>query len=232
MRTKELGQLSKLSFTEPWEFQDTSKIKLEKIQDTLKSQIDFKLVPDSLKPFNYTLSVLDSIFNNNERRPDSIGMSFGQMTNDERRLTNFHLTNAFIPDSTYSLTLYPGAFTTYAGLTNDTTIIAFKVNTEDKYGSIQMNMEGLNAPAILQLLKGKDVVVQERSIEQDGIILFALLKPGKYKLKLIFDENKNGHWDPGHYLKGIQPERVLYYGKELDLKANFGLEETWSLEDE
>ena len=58
---------------------------------------------------------------------------------------------------------------------------------------------------------------------------FTFLKPGKYKFRIIFDENRNGKWDPGRYIYKIQPEEILYFEKELTLKANWEMEETWQV---
>jgi len=225
---KELGQAAKLTFSEPWEIIDTSKIELARIQDTTKFKIEFKLNPDTLKPFN--------IQTNDEKQKTN---DEKQKTNDEKRITNnktsptiYKLKSTLLPDSTYSLNLLPGAFTTYARLTNDTTKLRFKVSTEDKYGSIVLDIKTLHQPAVLQLLKGKKNVLAERRLSQSGLVKFSLLKPGKYNFKLILDKNNNGSWDSGRYLMRIQPEEVLYYGKELDLKANWEMEETWDLEKE
>ncbi len=147
-------------------------------------------------------------------------------------MISYELAAPLLPDSSYSLEFLPGAFTTFGGLTNDTTKLSFKVKTEDKYGSIKLNLEGLQQHAIVQLLKGKDKVVVERRLDQSDVLLFTYLKPGKYNIKLIFDQNNNGKWDPGRYLHGLQPEGVLYYHKELELKANWEMEESWSLDEE
>ena len=42
----------------------------------------------------------------------------------------------------------------------------------------------------------------------------------------IIDENKNFEWDTGNYLKKIQPEKVIYLTNELDLRANWELNES------
>ena len=35
------------------------------------------------------------------------------------------------------------------------------------------------------------------------------------------DENNNGKWDTGNFEKGIQPEKVYYYNRSLELRALF-----------
>ena len=57
---------------------------------------------------------------------------------------------------------------------------------------------------------------------------FELLKSGKYIVRLIEDVNENREWDTGNYLKKIQPEKVIYFWKEIDLRANWDMNETFN----
>ena len=233
-KIKELGQAARITFSEPWAKMDTSRIELARTRDTLIFPMEFKLKPDTLELFNIQCSRSGLVGPGEEKRIAYPRIDQETIIEDTSIINtlNYALDQVFLPDSSYSLTLLPGAFTTHAGLSNDTTKISFRVNTEEKYGSIVLEMEELQQPVILQLLKGKEKIVAERRLDTSGTVVFALLKPGKYKLKLIFDKNNNGQWDPGRYLLGIQPERVLYYDKELELKANWEMEETWTLEKE
>ena len=63
---------------------------------------------------------------------------------------------------------------------------------------------------------------------KDSNYSFKLLNPGKYFLRLIKDNNNNDKWDTGNYLKKIQPEEVIYYPFELELRANLDLNETFN----
>jgi uncharacterized protein (DUF2141 family) len=57
-------------------------------------------------------------------------------------------------------------------------------------------------------------------------IQFEDLPPNDYQIRVIIDQNANGKWDGGNYLKGIEPEPIIYYENEkhdrtVKLKANF-----------
>ena len=54
---------------------------------------------------------------------------------------------------------------------------------------------------------------------------FENLKPGNYFVRIIFDENENGQWDTGNFLKKIQPEKTFHYEEEIIIRANWVLEE-------
>ena len=57
---------------------------------------------------------------------------------------------------------------------------------------------------------------------------FELLSPGKYVVRLIEDINQNREWDTGNYLEKIQPEKVIYYWKEIDLRANWDINDIFN----
>ena len=48
-------------------------------------------------------------------------------------------------------------------------------------------------------------------------------------MKLIRDENKNGKWDAGHYLKHVQAEEVAFYKEAIMVRANWDVELKWSI---
>ena len=146
--------------------------------------------------------------------------------------TRLEVKKNFLQDSSYILRIMPGAFKSFLGHINDSLTVDFKVRTEDKYGVIVVALENLSEPAILQLLDNKKKTLLERQVGESGSQRFPYLNPGSYRLRLIMDKNANGKWDTGRYLKKIQPEPVIYYGKELSLKANWEMEENWILDPE
>ena len=45
----------------------------------------------------------------------------------------------------------------------------------------------------------------------------------------FYDDNKNKKWDAGNYLQKTQSEEVLYFPKELDVRANWDVEQVFDL---
>jgi hypothetical protein len=66
-------------------------------------------------------------------------------------------------------------------------------------------------------------------INRNEHINLEYLVPGKYKIKLIRDTNRNGVWDNGDYQTRKQPEQVYYYSEVLTLRAYWDLEQTIDL---
>ena len=61
----------------------------------------------------------------------------------------------------------------------------------------------------------------EQYITEAQPIDFRFLEPKKFYLRVIYDSNKNGKYDTGDYLKGIQPERVSYHPDIIEGTAGF-----------
>ena len=76
---------------------------------------------------------------------------------------------------------------------------------------------------VYELLEN-DKVVQRRNAGTSGNTVFDYLLPKKYKLRAIADANANGIWDTGNYLKKIQPEKVVIYPSDLEIRSNWDLE--------
>ena len=45
--------------------------------------------------------------------------------------------------------------------------------------------------------------------------------PGEYDIRILFDNNNNGKWDPGDYSKKLQPERAITLKEKLGVRANW-----------
>jgi len=79
-------------------------------------------------------------------------------------------------------------------------------------------------------LDEKESTLFEQQIVSDTSLLkFNYMTPGKFKIKAILDRNRNRQWNTGDYRKNIQPEEVFYLPKTLEIRANWDIEETWSL---
>ncbi len=137
----------------------------------------------------------------------------------------------FDEETQYSLNVYPGAFTDIYGHTNDTLTYRFKTRAMDYYGTLHVNVSNVDNPVIVQLMDTRGNVLKENHITQAGITSFPFLKPQNYRLKFIHDRNGNKEWDTGKYIKGIQPERVEFYGEEIEVLANWEIEVKHRLND-
>ena len=132
-------------------------------------------------------------------------------------------------NTTYKVFMPDSIFFDIYGATNDTLIFRYKTQSDDFYGALTINLQGVNTPIILQLLNDKEGVLDERKILANESILFDYMYPKKYFLKIIFDTNGNGKWNTGNYLKHIQPEKVIYYPQAIDIRSNWEMDFIWDI---
>jgi len=95
-----------------------------------------------------------------------------------------------------------------------------------------MKIENIKSyPVIVQLTNNKDEVYKEIiHQEEDGnLFTFNYINPGSYFMRIIYDENDNGKWDTGSYLNQKQAEEIIYFPKEIEVRANWDVVETFRL---
>lgn len=127
-----------------------------------------------------------------------------------------------VPDST---------FISIFGYANDSNTYKFTRLTEAETGLVNLTVNPATEDQyIIQLLDDKEVIIREDIITGKKVLKYDYLSVRKYIFKAILDSNRNGKWDTGNYLQKRQPEKVFYYFKELEIKANWTVEEEWKIE--
>lgn len=138
------------------------------------------------------------------------------------------------PKNNYKLLMYKNALTDIFEVATDSTTYAFKTNEIEDYGRITIKVENLKSKnVIIELLSGKnqDKLIERRFITSSSQLVFDLLKPMKYTVRAIIDENKNNKWDTGSYLKKQMPEKIIYHEaiNNYALRANYFVEKIFNV---
>jgi hypothetical protein len=126
----------------------------------------------------------------------------------------------------YRLTLYPGAVKGYFDNQNDTLVTLITAEARENLGNIICRFDSLDGNQQYLVLLKKNKTVEDTRIIRDTMsqeLRFLLLKPGKFYLEVIVDENRNGRWDPGNYAERRQSERKLEIQLE-ELRKNWDIE--------
>ena len=131
--------------------------------------------------------------------------------------------------SAYKLFIPAGSFTDLYDQKSDTFQLKFKTKLLTDYGTLALNISlpYSNHHYLLQLIDDKEIIYRQVKITNDTTLHFEYLQPRPYRLKLVDDVNNNGEWDTGNYLLHLQPEETLYYGGEVNIRANWDVEATW-----
>jgi uncharacterized protein (DUF2141 family) len=162
------------------------------------------------------------------KRKDSTLVAF-TVANDT---WNQKLTLAFTkePLEKYKIQLLPGALTDFMEQSNDSLVYKIETKNTTEYGNLQLNFTNAKRfPLLVELTDKSGEVIEQAVVESQQPLSFVLLKPEKYTLRVIYDDNRNKVWDAGNFLAKRQSEEVFYFPKELDVRANWDVEQTVNL---
>jgi hypothetical protein len=70
-------------------------------------------------------------------------------------------------------------------------------------------------------------VISERIVTRSGNFRFDYLPASTFTFRLIEDENFNGKWDTGLYVKRRQPEMVHIFPDKVQARLNWEIEADW-----
>lgn len=127
------------------------------------------------------------------------------------------------PDEVYRLSIFPDLVQDFFGNTNDTVVYNLKTNKYQDYGNLELSLSGnVSYPVIVQLTDNNgEEVKRELYAQEPKTFYFNHLNPAQYLVRVIYDHNKNKKWDTGDYLQKIQPERISYAPKPIEIRANW-----------
>ena len=102
---------------------------------------------------------------------------------------------------------------------NDT--IKFVVGKEEEYGSLKIRFKNIDLTKnpVIQFIVN-DFIVESKPLTGKDIF-FKLFHPGEYEIRVLYDENNNGIWDPGNYKTHKQPEIVQKFKNKISVRANW-----------
>ncbi|OSZ81021.1 hypothetical protein CAP36_07235 [Chitinophagaceae bacterium IBVUCB2] len=103
-----------------------------------------------------------------------------------------------------------------------TDTLSFITKKTGDYGGLQLRFRNLDLaknPVLLFVSAGQIV----QSVPMTSLDFSqALFLPGEYELRFLYDENKNGIWDPGQFFgKRNQPELVKPVERKINIKPNW-----------
>ena len=180
----------------------------------LSSNIPLKNIKDSL----ITIRDIDSLI-----------IPFATSINDN--LNQIDIKFEVSPSDNYRIFILPDAIKDIRGVSNDTLQYNVVSQTLEDYGNVYLDViRNSESKFILHMINNDGDIIREfKNVTQNTTYNFDYVRPGKYTFRLIEDTNNNDIWDTGNYLKKIKPESVYYFTNELEVRANWDLNETFNL---
>lgn len=131
------------------------------------------------------------------------------------------------PGKKYELCLDSAALTDVYGITHVAGSYSLTLKTPEDYSTIRVTIEPFDPSMRIQVLNGREQVLQEQSAQPDGA-LFRYLRPDAYYLRMYKDVNGDGKWTTGSWDDKRQPEKVYVNPTKIQTKSNWDFEETWT----
>ncbi len=153
------------------------------------------------------------------------------ITQDTSLFRTYRIDYAWEPETAYSLGIDSAAAINIYGVTSQKYQKQFITQKEDFYGRIILQAGPVVDPLIVHLLdnSNEERIVRTLNTSKSGDITFDFLAPAKYKVKVVFDQNNNGKWDPGNFREHLQPERVVYLPEIIKVRSNWDNTYRWDL---
>jgi hypothetical protein len=182
---------------------------------TLDLQADYLLTfPNPLKNFDSTQVTFST--------DSSFTPATYRVTLDSSR-TALRFSSLWREGTTYNLILNKDFAEDSAGrklLKTDT--LNFTTKKRSDYGQVKIRLRNIDLTKnpVLQFVQS-DAVVFSGSV-RSATFSAALFNPGEYELRILYDANNNGRWDPGQFTETKrQPELVKPIDRKITVKAGF-----------
>ena len=144
------------------------------------------------------------------------------------QLLEFTLMAEWRPGQTYELVMDSLCITSLTGKNAAGSKQNLQVTREDEVGSIFLTIPDTDTTAVVELLSSPTNVLRSEKIA-NGHADFFYLKPGTYYVRCFFDRNNDGRWTTGDFDQHLQPEEMFYFPAELEVRANWDIDQTWTL---
>ncbi|MFI3332508.1 MAG: Ig-like domain-containing protein [Rikenellaceae bacterium] len=148
--------------------------------------------------------------------PDSIvtDQSFS-FERDTANLRRYYIRSQWgAPTDKYTLTIPQDALIDVTGFGNDSLVGSYTLADPDKFATVLIRLkadESLGAKYIIQLLDGKNKLLEEKRDLVSGDVRFNYVPAGEIRFRIIEDMNGNGIWDTGNLVERRQAERSEIY---------------------
>ncbi|WHF50590.1 Ig-like domain-containing domain [Chryseobacterium gotjawalense] len=147
----------------------------------------------------------------------------------EKNPFEIHIKSNFKEGKKYSLTIPKETLSSFYETIKKTYRFEFESDKIENYGELSVTLE--NAPEQkfwIQLINESGAVSYSK-YGTEKQINFKSLKPGKYELRILVDENENGLWDAADFAKDIFAEPVYIFDKKIEVRPLWEIRETWDL---
>jgi uncharacterized protein (DUF2141 family) len=154
---------------------------------------------------------------------DSVQKTNFSVERDSADFLTYNMRYPWRPKAIYEITFGPGSFTAIFKAQNKELKKKFELASSDDYGTLKLDITTpeKNKQYLLEIYNEAKITVNNLVVSADTSVTFTKYRAGKYFIRIVYDDNKNGKWDTGNVKLGIQPEKIWNETKELSIRANW-----------
>jgi hypothetical protein len=225
----------KVSFLDKDKPLDTITLKRSK-KETYKRTIalQYNTSNDKLKPgtdltftANYPIESVDA--SRIIMMEDSNEVNDFTVIRDPNDLKKFTLKSRLRQGRNYVITFNMGTFTDIYGDKSVAIKKPFGIDKSENYSQLTLHItlpdSSGNKSYVVQLLTDNNIEIKSTVVTKNGPIGYSRYPVGKYRVRVIYDANKNGKWDTGNIKQNIQPENIWLFNRTIPLRTNFEIDE-------
>lgn len=202
--------------------------------DTTKVDTTLKVNPKGLKNFSYynekKISFSQPVADINREKivllEDSLFVAGGVLfRQDSLNTTQLWIEHDWNYGKQYDLTFNDSTFQSVYGLYSDSLTVSFTTPDLESLGTLLVNVDSVDVvdPLVVQVVKN-DNIIAEKIATEATILRFPQLIAGNYQIQVIIDSNGNAEWDTGSFDEGRQPETILRFQDEINVRSNWEIE--------
>lgn len=162
---------------------------------------------------------------------DSINQAFTAKIG-EKNPFEIHIKSDFKEGKKYSLTIPKGTVFSFFESNKVSKRFDFEADKIENYGDLVVTLENAPTQKFWTELVNESGTIAYSKYGNEKVLTFKSLKPGKYELRVLVDENDNSIWDPSDFAAGIFAEPVYIFDKKIEVRPLWEIRETWKLPSE
>lgn len=178
--------------------------------------ISSNYIIDSIQPEKWTLV------------SDSLSQPFTARINKNNRF-EVNIQSEFKEGKKYSLTVPRESLSSFYVSVPKSYRFDFEADKTENYGSLVLTLDNIPENTFwLQLLTDNNKIAYS-STGKTAVFTFNALKPGRYKARILVDNNENGIWDSADLLTDEFADDVYILNKTIEIRPLWEIRETWDL---
>lgn len=135
----------------------------------------------------------------------------------------------FEPKQKYQLTVPKSTVSSFYETLPKSYQFNFEIDLEENYGSFTLNLQNKPAQKFWVQFLDDQEKVQYSKFTADSTVKFTEIKPGKYNLRILVDNNGNGYWDEADFANQVYAEDSYLFSKTIEIRPLWENVESWDL---